>query len=686
MNSEFSPEEPLLPRRETASQTESSGEEMLPGTAASESYLPAGEMGEVESVSPQPTSLEVTATAGQSDLQLVLAESTRNGGLAGSVPPEYRNGLWRTILAKENPFEILFLDYRQVATISPETIRGNYETLLQFWEEIIASSSDISRDRNQKKYGAETLDNAEAILAKAFQKLSIAGGPEKEFRQIENRRIANGQALLQEKIDDVIVFGELVPGNLKSILRKGADVGLSEIETEGFLYTQLKEAGFSARHDFGDRWLINRKYEELAELRRAPQVQTQVNGVVVHNKVELGEVLLKNREWALQNYLHNTAYLIGDISKLYNSDEARKAEALLLSESDGERRYLRTVYNLAPELPFQLEGQTFDWVVDLFAATSNDYFLFEAAAASFRKGYLQVWLSETDKEGFEIADRGGNTMLDFLTFVYTVNRDHPFFLKGEAFATPQSLIRKAKSSAPYRSKLSESMERGEIFKWLTALGMHTPLERYNKQVDPFLDNPFYTDAERNKGAVQILIETLDATVSRPLIKTSISELSLLEIEGTELLSYRIECAVPAGGFVKAKISLANAVANAISGVTCGPAVLIFDSDLGMEHQAIIDVRIDPMQLAKGKLYETEISIGTGYEQILIPISLTANLPKKAYWLTVAKYAVIFGVLFGFARLIVDRDNIFPSYFITVGILAEVFIYGWRWIKKMEKIK
>ena len=235
MNSEFSSEEPLLPRRQTASQTESSGEEMLPGKATSESYLPAGEMGDVESVSPQPGFPQEPVAAGGSDVQSNIAESTRRGGLAGSVPPEYRNGLWNTILTKENPFENLFLDYRQVATITPQMITGNWETLLQFWEEILESSSDISRDRNQKKYGAATLDNAEDILAKAFQKLSIAGGPEKEFRQIESRRIANGQALLQEKIEDVIVFGELVPGNLKSILRKGVDVGLSEMETEGFL-------------------------------------------------------------------------------------------------------------------------------------------------------------------------------------------------------------------------------------------------------------------------------------------------------------------------------------------------------------------------------------------------------------------------------------------------------------------
>jgi hypothetical protein len=126
---------------------------------------------------------------------------TRNGGLE-KIPDGYdeENGDWRHILS-ENPFEVLYLDYREIDKIRGDKgiIERNYEVLKGFWREKQSLyNMGANKILMERKYGRDTISKSLTILEMAYRRLM--DDLEGEYKRMDGIRFERGREFLERAL------------------------------------------------------------------------------------------------------------------------------------------------------------------------------------------------------------------------------------------------------------------------------------------------------------------------------------------------------------------------------------------------------------------------------------------------------------------------------------------------------
>jgi osmotically-inducible protein OsmY len=202
-----------------------------------------------------------------------IRKSTTEGGLQ-KVPDNFNDkyGDW-IVIKSVNPFEVLYLDYKEHKNISFEVVEKNYRLLESFWGnaiERIKVAPGASKQQLIDTWGGseEIIDGYPGKLKKAYKKLKDKG-IEGCFQEIDSARMRMGENQLQSLIDSVLVDGEYKPTEWNSILQEGKRFDLRDDEIRASLIKNLHSRGFKAVGEaqdlFSVRWMNDERLLEEAE-------------------------------------------------------------------------------------------------------------------------------------------------------------------------------------------------------------------------------------------------------------------------------------------------------------------------------------------------------------------------------------------------------------------------------------
>ncbi|RZM18028.1 MAG: hypothetical protein EOO88_41790, partial [Pedobacter sp.] len=193
-------------------------------------------------------------------------------------------------------------------------------------------------------------------------------------------------------------------------------------------------------------------------------------GQEVRSLEKLGEVLYTNRTKALK-YLDDSVFLKENVTYLshQNVDLAMELMDIYGSERNTERRYLKICYQLNATLPFSFAGASYDSLESLFEQGWTKHEVFLGIYEKFSAGHLQIWIQKRFIDKIAILPVG-DSFRDFLYFLYTLNPDYPFYLKGELFGHPDELVLRARSDAEFWMPLLTSVDDSLLPIWLERKG------------------------------------------------------------------------------------------------------------------------------------------------------------------------------------------------------------------------
>ena len=636
------------------------------------------------------------ASAASADVKSAMTASTKEGGLS-SLPAGFdaADGYWKTILS-DNPFEVLFLDYKQFRHILPETVNRNFDILNAFWTDKNKLLTGGSREKIKKRYTEDTVIQANKKLENCLEKLKTKEGINLYFKEIDSKRYANGIKAIEPYVRLSLADGELTKQESNTIISEALKNDLDEVEVRNFLYQELLAQNFKPTKNYPDifdnHWMTNERKKMLQSRT------TVVFGETVSTLEELGNVLFNNKEKAY-NYLKNANYLPVEITKLQSSDKAMEFEEIINIENTIEKRFLKVVYHLNPGLPFVIDNETFETINHLFDKTSDDFSLFAKTSEAFSQGFLQIWLAESDPVNAAKLTAYSDYN-NFLRFVFNINENHAFFLNHEKLANPLQLIKKAKRDKSYWSKISDAMINGSLPVWFTGIGKYEWIAKYNKQIEAFIDADYYSAEDKKLAAVQTLIQIIDPDAGSPKIIIIPTSVQLPAIEGSQVLEYPVLLKLQNEGFLKVKIFPDKV----IEGIGLNVSEATFHSQ-SLATEIKVMLHIDALKLVKNKVYSFNIIVKTFSETQTLPVELKVIFPKKAYYLQLIKYAVAGAIFLGLIRFILGEitatkswltslydsynGNNVPhnhfAYFIalflfTLGLIGSFFI-----IRKIEKL-
>lgn len=175
--------------------------------------------------------------------------STLAGGLT-KIPDNFNDsdGDWVVIKSKDNPFECLYLDYREYEKITREMVERNYRILSEFWQDKIrVMDQGATRVVIIQKYAGpegsdRTVRNYPNILKQAYERLSQPNGIEHSYYEIEKCR----QEMIRKDVEPFILLAlkdkVLEPSeevDIKNYCRTKTD--LSEKEIDELIEEYLKK-------------------------------------------------------------------------------------------------------------------------------------------------------------------------------------------------------------------------------------------------------------------------------------------------------------------------------------------------------------------------------------------------------------------------------------------------------------
>jgi hypothetical protein len=180
-----------------------------------------------------------------------LRVATAAGGLT-ALPANFGDldGDWVTALA-ENPFEILYLDYRAAPQITPELVHHHHELLQGFWRaKLQAMSQGSGRHSIASKYGGKhgserLVRSYPDLLAQAYQRLATRSGIEQAYREIDTRLEAEVLARIDEQLALFLVDGELQPDEAVALLEYGDRHRVSRPVVAAHVHERLRQAGLT---------------------------------------------------------------------------------------------------------------------------------------------------------------------------------------------------------------------------------------------------------------------------------------------------------------------------------------------------------------------------------------------------------------------------------------------------------
>ncbi|MEO0173076.1 MAG: hypothetical protein ABIL13_07515 [candidate division WOR-3 bacterium] len=198
---------------------------------------------------------KVLPSSGSFSVELIslrdrLSYFTEVGGLR-EIPSDYdrdKDGDWR-LINSDNPFEVLYLDYRQIDRIRVDIgiIDRNYNVLRSFWEE---KSRQLMMGANrvllEKKYGKGTIEQALIRLELAYNRLKT--DLDGEYKRVKEKKIEEAKKILEPSILTAISDGVLTSKEKQIIIdyaKKSTE--LTEDEIANIISDYLRQ--YSAKEE-----------------------------------------------------------------------------------------------------------------------------------------------------------------------------------------------------------------------------------------------------------------------------------------------------------------------------------------------------------------------------------------------------------------------------------------------------
>jgi hypothetical protein len=368
---------------------------------------------------------------------------------------------------------------------------------------------------------------------------------------------------------------------------------------------------------------------------------------------QLGEICFRRKDDTME-YIENKFYLPPIITLLTrNVARTKSFERIFEEERDMEKRYLTIIYRLNNGLPFRFRGSMYNTVSALLDDACNSGEAFQQLETIYRKGNIHIWLKEVNADAAvhltESTDRNG-----LLTFLYRINDQYPYYLNGEKYSSPASLIDAAKRTGVIWPEIFSDMNNKHIHTWFAGLNNHHWNDHLDSSIDVMMNTGIHSEEEGKLAAVQTLINLVDNTLPLPAVEVKPVSLSFLNTEASKPVEEIIQLKLSNHGFVKMKVRLEPA----LEGVSVDKDYLKFYS-LVDNHSNEIRLRIQPMQLVKERKYDLRIVVTSIYEEISIPVEISVVFPKKAYILELLKFGCIGALFFPLVRSIVPGVNEYP---------------------------
>lgn len=497
-----------------------------------------------------------------------------------------------------------------------------------------------------------------------------------------------------------------------SIFKDEAETIVSAVEHDllrpkaiNYILSVVKKWGLTTRErnsfeadSFDNLWMTDEAWNKYQK----EQIVVEWLGEKARSLADLGDISYRKREEA-KYYLRNTTFLIPQVTFLTKSTtKANEFSQIIETEPNIEKRYLRIIYKLNSALPFYIKNESFDLIEQLFAATATNYNLYIETADAYAKGYLHIWTEETDYINKSKLTPGYDYN-SFLTFLYSVKPNHPFYLNAVPFPSPENMMQLALLEDSQWLYIAEAIENEQLIIWLAGVGKEVWVNQYKTIVTRFINSEYYTNEDKKLVTVQTLIQIINPAAGTPQIFSDKQQITMLTIEGSNTVQQPIILQLKNAGFVKAKVYFDTQ----IDGISINTNTITLFSQ-GKKNSEQILLTIVALQLVKDKVYDLKIHVQTEYETLSIPGKLKVVFPKKAYFLHLLKYAVFGGTFFGIVRFLLGAvtkndtwlstinyqypnayssylpPNYF-SYFIAVLIIVVVMIGSVFFIKKREKI-
>lgn len=190
--------------------------------------------------------------------------ATEQGGLKtcpASYSDEYLD--WETIKS-DNPFEVLYLDYRSWDHITPEMIKGNCDVIAKFWQDKVDTAT------NPAKFGGtDAMRSYPTRAHQACKKLiSDADAVKRCFEHIIQKK----QESLRESLKTPLAGVTFTPAMYAKISEKGKEIGLTDSEISLFVQSVFKDKKYvqepeNANDPFSVNWY-------------SPELQKQFDSVI----------------------------------------------------------------------------------------------------------------------------------------------------------------------------------------------------------------------------------------------------------------------------------------------------------------------------------------------------------------------------------------------------------------------
>lgn len=472
---------------------------------------------------------------------------------------------------------------------------------------------------------------------------------------------------------------------------------------EQYVVAELSKREFKPREinhadplSIQNKWMTDLIWEDYKE----SLIEVEWLGKKASSLINLGTISFENKDDA-KYFLRNGNYLPGLVTALTKSaSKADEFAKIIEGEFDSEKRYLKILYKLNPNLPFRFEDELFTDVSVLLQKACETSQGYQALLESYRKGILQIWIHEADP--LVASNLSAQYDLNsFLRFLYKTDTTLPFFVENYRFLTPDALADYAKKDFSIWPAIAESMAAKNIQEWFSGIGK----EDWNDQIDgsyAFLSHAgYYTEPEIRLAMVQALFHVINLLSDKPRLKIDQEKVRLLSINGGLTLNHIINISLKNEGYVKVKVYFKFIK----EGISLSKDILEFNNLAGKINDKI-DIIIDTFLLQKDQLYNLELVVSSVYEDIIIPVEIKVVFPQKAYITKLVLYGLMTACYFGVFRFLlgiflnyngwlVDNsktgspDDIIGKLPLLSFLVLALFILGglfsYKLVKKFEKI-
>jgi hypothetical protein len=577
--------------------------------------------------------------------------STKEGGLK-IIPEGFddKDGDWK-IIKSENPFEILYLDYKQFRTILPKMVNSNFELLKKFWENKVGlMNTGGNRIAYKNKYGDGTVENAIKKLELTRNKLANESGIANYYNEINNERLRKAEESLKESIEDMLADGVASKQEIEIRLERGLKYDLSEDEIVNIIDKALKNSMFRAFGKISGHtrreqllsvtWMTDEKLEEQRKIDEEKEKRGReiFKGSFAYNLEEIGTILFTNDE-KTKEYIQKG--LIINAIDYFSTPKAAQILEISKSKNDIDLKYLQIIYCLNPKLPYKFNLKDCSDIKELTFALFNDH---KKGKEHFNKGYIKIWVQECFPENNEILlkiiDSAINLDLAFLEFLYTFNPELPYrFADKLIVKTPDELcteVNKNKENWDFgRNELFDS----SIITWLKTIGKSIIIEKWDKVKDQYSD--------RKDDGLEYFLQILNDKIEQPALIVDKNIFSYPKVQSGRNISTSFILTNKTRGYIEGNLSLTKK----LDGVSLSPNKFCLNVAASTSNQKV-DLSIDSMNFRKGVTYNTEIQIITTTKQkIIIPVSFKIVFPRNAFIKEIIKYALLFTLFGGLIRSI-----------------------------------